>query len=208
MFLIIDNYDSFTYNLSQALAALGVTVKVFRNDRISIADIRAIHPRAIVISPGPGRPAQAGITNEAILSFAAQIPILGVCLGHQAIGDVFGARLVRASEPIHGKKWPIFHRGRGLFQGVPNPIEVGRYHSLLLDVNSIPDLLTVEAYTVENEVMAIRHRDYPVFGVQFHPESILTPMGARLLENFVSMAEYRREAQNACCVYRETDVRV
>lgn len=208
MFLIIDNYDSFTYNLSQALAALGVSVKVFRNDQISIADIRAIHPRAIVISPGPGRPARAGITNETILSFAAQIPILGVCLGHQAIGEVFGARLVRAIEPIHGKKWPIFHRGRGLFQGVPNPIEVGRYHSLLLDVNSIPDMLTVEAYTVENEVMAIRHRDYPVFGVQFHPESILTPMGTRLLENFVSMAEYCREVQNACFVYRETDVRV
>ena len=187
MLLMIDNYDSFTYNLVQYLSELGAEVRVARNDALTLDEIAALAPERIVVSPGPGTPAEAGISREVIRRFAGQIPILGVCLGHQAIGEVFGGQVVRAPYLMHGKTSPIRHAGASLFTGLPDPFEATRYHSLIIQL-PLPPVLELTAFTQEGEVMGIQHRDYPVFGVQFHPESILTREGKILLENFLHMA--------------------
>jgi len=191
MLLMIDNYDSFTYNLVQYLRELGAEVVVHRNDRIGIEEIRALRPERIVLSPGPCSPAEAGICCDAIRAFGASIPLLGVCLGHQCIGAAYGGRIVRAGRLMHGKTSPIHHDGRGVFRGVPSPFEATRYHSLLIERETVPACLTVSAQTVEGEIMGVRHRTHPVEGVQFHPESILTQAGKDLLANF--LAGFRAE---------------
>ena len=183
--LVIDNYDSFTFNLVQMIEALGRNVQVRRNDKIGIRDIEDLSPAAIVISPGPGRPERAGITLDVIRRFAQEIPILGVCLGHQAIATAFGGKVVRAPRIMHGKSSTISHDGEGIFKGVPDPFEAVRYHSLIVDRRYLPSELVMSAWTEYGEVMAIRHVRYPTYGVQFHPESILTREGERMLKNFV-----------------------
>ncbi len=185
MILVIDNYDSFTYNLVQYFGMLGAEVAVYRNDAISVDAIGALSPAAIVISPGPCSPEKAGISVDVIRRFHDRVPILGVCLGHQAIGHAFGARVVRAQRVMHGKTSPIRNDGRTIFRGLPSPFEAGRYHSLLVERKSLPECLTVSADTEEGEIMGLRHRDYPVEGIQFHPESILTPKGKRIIRNFL-----------------------
>jgi len=185
MLLVIDNYDSFTYNLVQYLGELGEEVRVVRNDEIAAADIAGLAPSKIVISPGPCTPNEAGISLEVIRSYAGKIPILGVCLGHQAIGQAFGGTIVRAARVMHGKTSKIFHDGRGVFTGLPNPFEATRYHSLLIERTSVPDCLEVTARTADEEIMAVRHKSLPVEGVQFHPESFLTTSGKDLLRNFL-----------------------
>jgi len=185
MILVIDNYDSFTYNLVQYFGMLGAEVAVYRNDAISLDAIDALSPAAIVISPGPCSPEKAGISVDVIRRFHDRVPILGVCLGHQAIGHAFGARVVRARRVMHGKTSPIRNDGRTIFRGLPSPFEAGRYHSLLVERESLPECLTVSADTEEGEIMGLRHRDYPVEGIQFHPESILTPKGKRIIRNFL-----------------------
>ena len=188
MVFVIDNYDSFTYNLVQYLGELGARVVVRRNNEVSVDDIAALNPSKIVISPGPGRPEQAGVIVEAIRRLGPRIPILGVCLGHQAIGVAFGGRVVRASAPMHGKTSTITHDQRGVFAGVANPFEAARYHSLVVEPQSMPAELEIAAETQdEGIVMGLRHREYPVHGVQFHPESVMTRQGMRMLENFLSM---------------------
>ena len=188
MLLMIDNYDSFTYNLVQYFGELGETIEVFRNDTISIAEIEKLKPECLIISPGPGRPANAGISLEAIRHFRAMMPILGVCLGHQCIGEAFGGSIVSAPRLMHGKTSPIHHHRQGLFEGLSNPFEATRYHSLVIDRQSLPECLIINAWTSEQEIMGVRHRDYPVYGVQFHPESILTREGKLLLINFLRLA--------------------
>ena len=190
MLLVIDNYDSFTYNLVQYLGELGAVVDVRRNDEISVDDIGAMQPDAIVLSPGPCAPAQAGITVEAIRRWGAQIPTLGVCLGHQAIGEAYGGRVVRASRVMHGKTSLVEHTGTYLFAGLPTPLEVMRYHSLVVEPESLPNELEVLARASDDpsEVHAIRHREHPVYGVQFHPESVLTRHGKTILQNFLELA--------------------
>ena len=185
MILVIDNYDSFTYNLVQYFGMLGAEVAVYRNDAISLDAIGALSPAAIVISPGPCSPEKAGISVDVIRRFHGRVPILGVCLGHQAIGHAFGARVVRAHRVMHGKTSPIRNDGRTIFRGLPSPFEAGRYLSLLVERESLPECLTVSADTEEGEIMGLRHRDYPVEGIQFHPESILTPKGKRIIRNFL-----------------------
>ena len=185
MLLVIDNYDSFTYNLVQYLGEMGQEVRVVRNDEIPAAEIAALAPSHIVISPGPCTPNEAGISLEVIRTYAGKIPILGVCLGHQAIGQAFGGKVVRAARVMHGKTSPISHDGKGLFTGLPNPFQATRYHSLLIERASVPDVLDVTAQTAENEIMAVRHKTLPVEGVQFHPESFLTTSGKDLLRNFI-----------------------
>jgi len=185
--LLIDNYDSFTYNLVQYLGELGSEVTVFRNDALGLEDIAAMAPERIVISPGPCTPNEAGISLDLIQRFAPTIPILGVCLGHQAIGQAFGGHVVRAVAPLHGKVSTIFHDGRGIFAGVDNPLEATRYHSLVVERASLPACLEVSAKTWDDEIMGLRHREYPCEGVQFHPESILTPTGKALLKNFLEL---------------------
>ena len=187
MLLMIDNYDSFTYNLVQYFAELGETVEVHRNDRISVAEIAARRPARLVISPGPCSPDQAGISVAAIRELAGQLPILGVCLGHQAIGQAFGGRIVRAERLMHGKTSPVYHDGRELFQGLANPFDATRYHSLLIERATLPAVLEITAWTAEEEIMGVRHRALPLWGVQFHPESILTTVGKPLLRNFLEM---------------------
>lgn len=187
MIVIIDNYDSFTYNLYQAIACQKIEVKVIRNDCISISELMNLKPKALVISPGPGRPEQAGISIAAIHQLAAKIPILGVCLGHQSIGIAFGGRVILAPEPVHGKDVLIEHQGRTLYDGLPSPMRVGRYHSLIIQKKAFPACLEIEATGPEGIIMGIRHREYPCFGVQFHPESILTPQGDRLIQNFLNL---------------------
>ena len=186
MLLVIDNYDSFTYNLVQYLAEMGQEVRVVRNDEIPAAEIAALAPSHIVISPGPCTPNEAGISLEVIKTYAGKIPILGVCLGHQAIGQAFGGKVVRAARVMHGKTSQISHDGKGLFTGLPNPFQATRYHSLLIERASVPDSLDVTAQTAENEIMAVRHKTLPVEGVQFHPESFLTTSGKDLLRNFIA----------------------
>jgi anthranilate synthase/aminodeoxychorismate synthase-like glutamine amidotransferase len=186
MILMIDNYDSFTYNLVQYLRELGAAVEVHRNDRIGLDEIRAMRPERIVLSPGPCSPAEAGICCELIRAFGSTTPLLGVCLGHQCIGAAYGGRIVRAARLMHGKTSPIHHDGRALFHGLPNPFEATRYHSLLIERETIPACLTVSAETVEGEIMGVRHHSHPVEGVQFHPESILTQAGRALLANFLA----------------------
>ncbi len=185
MLLVIDNYDSFTYNLVQYLGELGQEVRVVRNDEIAAADIAGLAPSKIVISPGPCTPNEAGISLEVIKTYAGKIPILGVCLGHQAIGQAFGGKIVRAARIMHGKTSKIFHDGRGVFTGLPNPFEATRYHSLLIERASVPECLEVTARTADEEIMAVRHKSLPVEGVQFHPESFLTTSGKELLRNFL-----------------------
>ncbi len=189
MLLMIDNYDSFTFNIVQYLGELGVEVKVVRNDEIDVAGIAALGPRHLVISPGPCTPNEAGISVAAIEAFAGKIPILGICLGHQAIGQAFGGRVVHARAVMHGKTSPIHHASTGVFADLPNPFEATRYHSLVVEQESLPDCLVVTAWTEQDgaidEIMGLRHRELPVQGVQFHPESILTEHGHRLLKNFL-----------------------
>jgi anthranilate synthase/aminodeoxychorismate synthase-like glutamine amidotransferase len=197
MLLVIDNYDSFTYNLVQYLGELGARLRVYRNDQVSLPEVEALDPAAIVISPGPGTPAQAGISNTLIRAFAGRRPILGVCLGHQAIGEVFGGVVDRAPAPIHGKTSWVHHDGRGVFSGLANPFEATRYHSLLVRREGLPACLEVSAWTADGLVMGLRHRTAPVEGVQFHPESILTTEGKRLLKNFLDSAGLGRVADTA-----------
>jgi len=185
--LLIDNYDSFTYNLVQYLGELGADVLVRRNDRISLKEIGSLAPDRIVVSPGPGRPNDAGMTLPIIAKFSHKIPILGVCLGHQAIGQHFGAKIVRAERCVHGKPSDVSHDARTIFKGVPNPFAAGRYHSLVIEPKSLPDCLEVSATTAERVIMGIRHRELKIEGVQFHPESILTNCGKQVLENFLNL---------------------
>ena len=186
MVLVIDNYDSFTYNLVQYLGELGAEMLVRRNDEMTVAEIEAARPRQLLISPGPGTPSEAGVTLAAIEHFAGRVPILGVCLGHQAIGQVFGGQVVRAPAPVHGKPAEIEHDGRTIFKGLPPRFKAGRYHSLVVERASVPDCLEISATSADGLVMALRHRALPVEGVQFHPESIITEEGKRLLENFLN----------------------
>jgi anthranilate synthase component II len=186
--IIIDNYDSFTYNLFQQVAPLvSEEVRVIRNDAITVAELAECAPSAIIISPGPSRPESAGISIPLIQQLAPAIPILGVCLGMQAMGIAFGGEVIRARRPIHGKSSFIFHRGQGLFTGLPLPLEVGRYHSLIVERQTLPAALTIEAESADQEIMAVSHRDYPCHGLQFHPESILTPKGTDLMRNFLAL---------------------
>lgn len=187
MILIIDNYDSFTYNLAQYLGELGAEPVVKRNDKITIEEIRKLDPQKIVISPGPCTPLEAGMSNDIILTFGSQKPILGVCLGHQCIGHVYGGEVVRADRVMHGKTSRIFHDGSGIFVGLPSPLEATRYHSLIVRRQTLPSCLKVCAETAEGEIMGLRHESYSVHGVQFHPESVLTPEGKNILTNFLKL---------------------
>jgi anthranilate synthase component II len=190
MILVIDNYDSFTFNLVQYLGELGAELLVRRNDEITVDDIGTLEPTAIVVSPGPCAPAQAGISVPTIRRWGATIPTLGVCLGHQAIGEAFGGRVIRAGKVMHGKTSAVRHHANGLFAGIPDPMQVMRYHSLIVESSSLPDDLVVLAHSEDDatEIHAMRHREHPVWGVQFHPESIMTPYGKRLLANFLELA--------------------
>ena len=187
MILMIDNYDSFTYNLVQYLGEMGEELKVFRNDEITVKDIVKLKPKRIVISPGPGSPKDAGISREVIRRLGEKIPVLGVCLGHQCIGEVYGGKVVRAGRLMHGKTSQVFHDGKGLFKGIDNPFIATRYHSLLVERKSLPKELEITAETKEKEIMGLKHKKYPVYGVQFHPESILTQSGKELLRNFLDL---------------------
>ncbi len=184
---IVDNYDSFTYNIAQELGELGAQVEVQRHDAFTIDELAALRPDGIVISPGPGTPADAGLSNEVVRAFSGDIPLLGICLGHQCIAEVFGATVVRAPELVHGKTSLIHHDGQGVFADLPQPFDATRYHSLVVDPDTVPDVLAVTARTVNGLIMGLRHRDVAVEGVQFHPESILTPAGMDLLGNYLTM---------------------
>ena len=185
--VIIDNYDSFTFNLVQRLGELGAKPLVVRNDAVDIAGLRKMKPDRLVVSPGPCTPTEAGISMDAILAFTGEIPVLGVCLGHQSIGQAFGGKVVRAKAPVHGKTSPVEHDGKGLFRGIPTPFEAGRYHSLIVQKRTLPDVLVATAHTKDGQIMGLRHRSAPTFGVQFHPESILTPVGTLILRNFLEL---------------------
>ncbi len=187
MLLVIDNYDSFTYNIVQYLGEMSVKMEVHRNDQITLEQIRTLDPERILISPGPCSPRESGLSNEIIQSFAGQVPILGVCLGHQCIGHVFGANVVVNYRMMHGKTSPIHHNGRELFAGMPNPFSATRYHSLVIEPASLPACLEVTARTEEGEIMGVRHTQLPIYGVQFHPESILTEHGRTILANFLKL---------------------
>jgi anthranilate synthase/aminodeoxychorismate synthase-like glutamine amidotransferase len=187
MFLVIDNYDSFTYNLVQYLGELGGEVRVYRNDRLTLDEIESMGPERIIISPGPCTPKQAGISIPVIRRFSGKLPILGVCLGHQAIGEAFGGEVVRAPRLMHGKTSMIYHDGKTVYKGLPLPFEATRYHSLIVRKESLPSVLEISAWTQEGEIMGVRHRNFPVEGVQFHPESILTKVGKDLLRNFLEL---------------------
>lgn len=187
MLLIIDNYDSFTYNLVQYFGELGADMRVFRNDALTVEEVAALKPERICISPGPCTPKEAGISCALIAALGATTPILGVCLGHQSIGQVYGGEVVRADRLMHGKTSPIHHSGSGVFAGMSNPFEATRYHSLIVRRETLPDCLDITAWTAEGEIMGLQHRQHPVHGVQFHPESILTHNGKRMLANFLTM---------------------
>ncbi|NTU43492.1 MAG: aminodeoxychorismate/anthranilate synthase component II [Nitrospirales bacterium] len=191
MLVMIDNYDSFTYNLVQYLGELGEDVKVFRNDKVTVQEIERMGPDRIVISPGPCTPNEAGISIETIRQFAGKVPILGVCLGHQSIGAAFGGEIVRAPLLMHGKTSPVFHDGKTVFEGLPNPFDATRYHSLVIERSSIPPCLEISAWTADGIIMGVRHREFVIEGVQFHPESILTTAGKDLLKNFIRMGNSR-----------------
>lgn len=193
MVVVIDNYDSFTYNLVQYLAELGAEPTVFRNDQIDVEELAAMDPEAIVISPGPGRPEAAGVSVAVVHVLGPRVPILGVCLGHQAIGVAFGGCVCAAPEPVHGKVSKVYHRGNGIYSGVPSPFEATRYHSLVVDRHRLPGDLEITAWTDDGIIMGIRHRRYPVEGVQFHPESVLTASGKTILANFLSYARSVRK---------------
>jgi len=192
--LVIDNYDSFTYNLVQALSCLGADVTVRRNDAALVDGLLAGDPTHIVVSPGPGRPEDAGVSIPLVAAAAGRVPVLGVCLGHQALAAAFGARIGRAAVLMHGKPSRVYHDGRGVFEGLPNPFTAGRYHSLSVDEESLPRELMISAYTSDGEVMGLRHREFCLEGVQFHPESVLTPEGDRLLRNFLDLGARRKVA--------------
>ena len=192
MILMIDNYDSFTYNLVQYLGEMGETLKVFRNDAITLDQVRRLKPARIVISPGPGSPKDAGVSKEIIERLGPKIPVLGVCLGHQCIGEVFGGKVVQAKRLMHGKTSPILHNGQALFKGLDNPFVATRYHSLLVERKSLPDCLSITAETKEKEIMGLVHKKYPIYGVQFHPESILTSCGKEILKNFLNLTRTRK----------------
>ncbi len=192
MILLLDNYDSFTYNLAQYLGELGCQLEVHRNDRISVAEIARRKPERIVISPGPCTPREAGISVELIEKLSEQFPILGVCLGHQAIGAAFGGTIVRAPKLFHGKTSEVLHDGKGIFRGLPNPFVATRYHSLIVERKSLPKELVITAETADGVIMGLRHREYPVDGVQFHPESVLTESGKKLLGNFLTLSRCPR----------------
>jgi anthranilate synthase/aminodeoxychorismate synthase-like glutamine amidotransferase len=192
--LLVDNYDSFTYNLVQAFLVLGADVLVHRNDEITVEQAQHLRPTHLCISPGPGTPRDAGVSMAMIAAFAGEIPVLGVCLGHQSIVEVFGGEVVRAGRLMHGKVSPVHHDGRGVFAGLPDPFDAGRYHSLIARPESLPAVLEVSARTAEGEIMGVRHRELAVEGVQFHPESVLTPDGPALLGNFLSFAGGRQSA--------------
>ncbi len=185
MLLLIDNYDSFTYNLYQYLRELGAEVEVRRNDKVTLDEIAVLRPERIVISPGPCTPNEAGLSCQIIETFGPRIPLLGVCLGHQSIGQVYGGRVIRAPEPMHGKTSLMYHHGQGVFHGLPAPFKANRYHSLIVERSTLPDELEITATTEDGLIMGLRHRRYPIEGVQFHPESIMTPVGKDLLFNFL-----------------------
>lgn len=187
MLLIIDNYDSFTYNLVQYFGELGSEMEIYRNDQLTVDEIREMGPEKICISPGPCTPKEAGISCDVIREFGETTPLLGVCLGHQSIGDVYGGDVVRADRLMHGKTSPVHHNGEGIFQGLENPFEATRYHSLIVKRDTLPDCLEITAETEEKEIMGLRHKDFPVYGVQFHPESILTGEGKKILRNFLAL---------------------
>lgn len=189
MILLIDNYDSFTYNLVQYLGELGGDCQIFRNDQIDLSKIERLEPTQMVISPGPCTPREAGISEKAILRMAGRVPMLGVCLGHQCIGSAFGGKIVRAGRLMHGKSSLIYHDGKTIYRGLPNPFPAIRYHSLLIDREGLPDCLEISAETAEKEVMGVRHKRFAIEGVQFHPESIMTQKGKTLLKNFLEMEE-------------------
>ena len=185
MLLILDNYDSFTYNVFQLLSELGAEVEVIRNDQTTVEAIRAKKYDAIVLSPGPGIPSDAGITEQVIRELGGEVPILGICLGHQAIGEVFGGKVVRAGEIVHGKTSPLRHNGKGLYEGIPQNVPIGRYHSLVIDRATLPDCLEVTSDLADGTIMGVRHKAKNIEGIQFHPESILTPDGKKMMENFL-----------------------
>ncbi|WP_300088714.1 aminodeoxychorismate/anthranilate synthase component II [uncultured Nitrosomonas sp.] len=198
MLLMIDNYDSFTYNLVQYLGELGEDVMVVRNDEITLDAVQQLNPAGVVISPGPCTPDEAGISVDLINQFSGKVPILGVCLGHQSIGQAFGGKIVRAGKIMHGKTSPVFHDGKGVFQGMPNPFIATRYHSLVIERSSIPDCLEISAWTEDGEIMGVRHRTLPVEGVQFHPESVLSEHGHQLLGNFLQGNAIRKTSSTLC----------
>jgi anthranilate synthase/aminodeoxychorismate synthase-like glutamine amidotransferase len=187
MILVIDNYDSFTFNLVQYLGELGAEMKIFRNDQITIEQIKAMKPDRILVSPGPCSPSEAGISCDVIKTFGEIMPVFGVCLGHQALGQVYGGKVVRAGRLMHGKTSPILHNGTSMLKGMPNPFDAIRYHSLLVERESLPSCLEITAWTAEGEIMGLRHKTLPVHGVQFHPESILTQNGKQILQNFLDL---------------------
>ncbi len=200
MIVMIDNYDSFTYNLYQYMGELGANVRVVRNDAISVAELQRLNPDGLVVSPGPGAPDSAGVSLEAIEAFAERIPVLGVCLGHQCIGQVYGAQIVRAPELRHGKTSEIFHTGKGVFAALPNPFSATRYHSLVVDTATCPQELEVTAWTADGLIMGLQHRSLPVSGVQFHPESMMTRAGKALLANFLSQVGATRGQLARSCL--------
>lgn len=187
MILVLDNYDSFTFNLVQYLGQLGADLKVLRNDETTVEEIAAMAPEKILVSPGPCSPAEAGISVDVIKTFGPELPVFGVCLGHQSIGVAFGGNVVRAERLMHGKTSPIHHEGANVFKGMPSPFDATRYHSLIIEKESLPDCLRVTAQTAEGEIMGVEHTEYPVFGVQFHPESVLTEDGMRMMRNFLEL---------------------
>jgi len=193
MILMIDNYDSFTFNIVQYLGQMGEDVKVFRNDKITIAEIKKLNPQCIFLSPGPGSPLEAGITVDVIREFHKNIPIMGICLGHQSIAYAFGGEIIRAQRIMHGKVSPIINDGKTIFSGLPNPFSAGRYHSLLVKKESFPACLEISAHTAEGEIMGLRHREYKVEGIQFHPESVLTPQGKRIIKNFLNQVAFKNK---------------
>lgn len=187
MILVIDNYDSFTYNLVQYLGELGAEMRVFRNDEITVAEAIALNPEKVLVSPGPCTPKEAGISCDMIREFGPRLPLFGVCLGHQCIGEVYGGNVVRADRLMHGKTSPMLHEGQSVFKGLPSPFDATRYHSLIVERATLPDCLAITAWTAEDEIMGVQHTEHPVHGVQFHPESILTLDGKKLLQNFLDM---------------------
>ncbi len=187
MILVIDNYDSFTYNLVQYLGELGAEMRVFRNDEITVAEAVALNPEKVLVSPGPCTPKEAGISCDIIREFGPRLPLFGVCLGHQSIGEVYGGKVVRATRLMHGKTSPMLHDDKSVFKGLPSPFDATRYHSLILERETLPECLEITAWTAEGEIMGVQHKEHPVHGVQFHPESILTIEGKKLLQNFLEL---------------------